>query len=207
MNKLNGSGLILSVKSQLAVQRYGEQVCLNAIKLCNEGNGASTISYEVFECTSAYYGKTRAADMAINAGREMLEKKARKIELEVEYDSADQSKDFSEFMDFCDRLEILCINFGFVKVDMPANLAYKTPKGFNQNDTSVNVIFEMRRNRVIITKAAMDNCPIKITLDTCVGLDFISQNIKMVLLTCQHETPMQGVHDYFYHADECSILN
>ena len=76
MSKLNGTSTVLSVKSQLAIVRYGEQVCLAAVKLCNEGNGANTISYEVFESSSQYYGKTRAADNAIDAGREMLLKPA-----------------------------------------------------------------------------------------------------------------------------------
>lgn len=74
MSKLNGSATVLSLRSQLAIARFGEQVCLHAIKLNKEGNGANTISYEVFECTNKYYGKTRMADQAIDAGREMLAK-------------------------------------------------------------------------------------------------------------------------------------
>ena len=61
----------LSPATARAVLRYGRDLCVAAYKSNEEGNGANTISWEVMG--GQWGGKTRCADAAIDAGRELVE--------------------------------------------------------------------------------------------------------------------------------------
>ena len=56
-------------KTRSAIEKYGLETCKEAFAESQAGNGASTISWEVMP--DKYTGKTRSADAAINAGREL----------------------------------------------------------------------------------------------------------------------------------------
>jgi hypothetical protein len=51
-----------------AIDKYGIEVCKQAYEMHMEGNGARTVSYEIYVLNN-----TNAADAAINAGREIAE--------------------------------------------------------------------------------------------------------------------------------------
>jgi hypothetical protein len=60
-----------SKKTKIAISKYTYEFCVFAAKECDIiGNGANTISYEF--PNPDLHGKTRCADAAINAGREIL---------------------------------------------------------------------------------------------------------------------------------------
>ena len=61
----------ISIQSSKAISRYGERVCLDAHASHREGNGANTVSWEVMP--GKWSGRTRSAEAAINAGRELSE--------------------------------------------------------------------------------------------------------------------------------------
>lgn len=60
----------LSNKTLAAIKKYGKEFCVYAAHECDvHGNGANTISYSF--SNENLWGKTRCADAAINAGREI----------------------------------------------------------------------------------------------------------------------------------------
>ena len=61
----------LSKKTIAAVSKYGKEFCIWAAQENKEGNGANTISWS-FPKESGLQGRTRSADAAIDAGREIL---------------------------------------------------------------------------------------------------------------------------------------
>jgi hypothetical protein len=61
----------LSKKTTNAISKYGKEFCIWAAQENKDGNGANTISWGFFN--PALRGKTRCADAAINAGREILQ--------------------------------------------------------------------------------------------------------------------------------------
>jgi hypothetical protein len=61
----------LSKKTLTAVAKYGKEFCIWAAQENKDGNGANTISLG-FPKDSGLQGRTRSADAAINAGREIL---------------------------------------------------------------------------------------------------------------------------------------
>lgn len=58
----------LSKSAIRTIRKYGFDVCLSAYAENRQGYGARTISY-----SKAFNDSTRAADAAINAGRELVE--------------------------------------------------------------------------------------------------------------------------------------
>ena len=60
----------LSKKTILAISKYGKEFCIWAAQENKEGNGANTISWS-FPKESGLQGRTRSADAAIDAGREI----------------------------------------------------------------------------------------------------------------------------------------
>lgn len=56
----------LTAKARKAVSKYSEQKCRDAFTMYNQGNGASTIGYDLGLTTNQ-------ADAAINAGRELAQ--------------------------------------------------------------------------------------------------------------------------------------
>jgi hypothetical protein len=57
--------------STQAISKYGKEFCIWAAQENKEGNGANTISWS-FPKESGLQGRTRSADAAIDAGREIL---------------------------------------------------------------------------------------------------------------------------------------
>jgi hypothetical protein len=69
-NKINQM-TTLSKKTTQAISKYGKEFCIWAAQENKEGNGANTISWS-FPKESGLQGRTRSADAAIDAGREIL---------------------------------------------------------------------------------------------------------------------------------------
>jgi hypothetical protein len=60
-----------SEKTKKAIAKYGKEFCIWAAQENKAGNGANTISWG-FSKESGLQGRTRSADAAIAAGREIL---------------------------------------------------------------------------------------------------------------------------------------
>ena len=60
-----------SKKTRNAISNYGKEFCIWAAQENKAGNGANTISWS-FPRESGLQGRTRSADAAIDAGREIL---------------------------------------------------------------------------------------------------------------------------------------
>ena len=60
-----------SKKTNAAISKYGKEFCIWAAQENKAGNGANTISWS-FPRESGLQGRTRSADAAIDAGREIL---------------------------------------------------------------------------------------------------------------------------------------
>ena len=71
-----------SNKTKKAIAKYGESACVKAFHMNKMGEGAHTISLTGPETITT----TRQADAAINAGREILAKSGRMIEVITPYD-------------------------------------------------------------------------------------------------------------------------
>lgn len=59
-----------SLNTQRTVEKYGKDLCLEAMSLNMQGEGANTISWYILP--PELQGKTRVADALINAGRELM---------------------------------------------------------------------------------------------------------------------------------------
>ena len=62
---------MISRKTKRTVEKYGKDLCIQALDLHHQGEGANTISWYILP--SNLKGKTRVADALIDAGRELMQ--------------------------------------------------------------------------------------------------------------------------------------